>query len=1056
MRDLHFTQYEKELTAKIDTGTASWPDIVQFLMDFKFIEEKEGNKLFNGTHWIDESSPDAVIKENKYGKRYYSRCQDNILGADILTIDFDNKGSGRDSMVFALDQVKEEFKDYEYVCYTSYNHQNPLKDDGVDKFRIVLPFSEYCPKAQWLGRVESFKARFAHLNPDEASFKLAQGMYVPIMHPSRKDFAIAWHNTGKCFDWSELEYLSPAQVKKIQYTQTKSNVSSSEHKLYPDSILETANGSIRMGDVTKKVSGVKCPFHGDNSPTEFIEINTFTGRPFFHCKKCKTVHMSTEDESDDPTVGPVLKLKTKNPSTGSKSLELIKRAKAQVNSVDDLLDFGDEVDCSNITIVRDATRYVEQADKLLNFGDAELVFIRAPKGTGKTTALKRWVKEYKAVGKTVFLLGHRIYLLRYLGGEIEADHYHDVKDEITDAYAMSIDSLFKLDPDTDKPRDLVIIDEVEQVLQHIISKTFEDKRSVVFRNLQWLLKTAKRMVCLDADLTPEMTIDIISWLRNAGEEEKAYGYINGWMDNRTVEMYDSKNHLLALLMEDVAAGKNVYVPVGSRTFAEDIRTLLSFVEVNGQPVKTLCLTSTTNTTDEALAFIKNPTVESQKYQVIVASPTVSTGVSLDAIGKVHHFEAVYGFFNNRVYTYQDCDQAISRVRNREALVRVWIQSSDFKDSPTESELREDAKGREIETRRIALHGEKINLTEAEELYVKIFARIKFLQAEWMTNKREKFTFMKQQNGFTVIDVEHDKKVAATGKSILDIIDEVDDNRDARAIHAADDMDAAEYNMYKGDKNIGRDLKLAVRKYELRNWVVAERELTVDVIVDVEKNGLMSQSAKQRNAITNLNVLVKRDKKEREVGAGMPTDSHHRALEAGGLYEVCQVVGIDFKQVMLDQHELVQFKKAVLDAEKNSGNGSRKHRETVKEYKEATERLTFEISDSRIDALSNYVSLNLKGVNKAFGTRFRKPTDSDTKVKVWNGIFKPYGFGLKRVRVMVDGVKSAKHVIDCNDLLAEKALHIIQQVEVDNVPDNRFGASVEAPAVKFEKPKRSVI
>ena len=64
--------------------------------------------------------------------------------------------------------------------------------------------------------------------------------------------------------------------------------------------------------------------------------------------------------------------------------------------------------------------------------------------------------------------------------------------------------------------------------------------------------------------------------------------------------------------------------------------------------------------------------------MVLASPSISSGVDISFEDQEQKFDVVYGFFESNISTHFDCDQQLSRVRNPGS-VRVYVshQTSEF-------------------------------------------------------------------------------------------------------------------------------------------------------------------------------------------------------------------------------------------------------------------------------------------------------------------------------------------------------------------------------------------
>jgi hypothetical protein len=126
-------------------------------------------------------------------------------------------------------------------------------------------------------------------------------------------------------------------------------------------------------------------------------------------------------------------------------------------------------------------------------------------------------------------------------------------------------------------------------------------------------------------------------------------------------------------MQTLESNQTVYLAFNSK---KNAYKSFSTLEVAFPDKKGLYISSD-NTGDKAnKAFFSDVNIESQKYDYIVCTPSVSTGVSIDN----NHFDFVGGVFSANVNTANDCMQALGRVRNIEVL-HVFCEKR-FADKPT--------------------------------------------------------------------------------------------------------------------------------------------------------------------------------------------------------------------------------------------------------------------------------------------------------------------------------------------------------------------------------------
>ena len=271
----------------------SWENVVLFFTGgHQIIEDKEKSTFFNAARYKDPNdipnSSDDYTLEVYTNEIYAKRRKTNIIELDMLVLDYDEG--------ITIDDAKERFKDYEYVCYSSFSH---LKDGKTHKFRIILPLTKPIPVwssideygvttggSAWY-EIRSALETFA--GPcDPKSFEPNQIYAVPSAPPSRLGKAYSYHNAGNWLDWETFERIPFDQIdSSSEPINGGSVVPTSDQYLEPEQILQTAKVYLRVADVTGKVDNVRCPFHDDRNPSAFIKKVEATGNIFLYCHACQ-------------------------------------------------------------------------------------------------------------------------------------------------------------------------------------------------------------------------------------------------------------------------------------------------------------------------------------------------------------------------------------------------------------------------------------------------------------------------------------------------------------------------------------------------------------------------------------------------------------------------------------------------------------------------------------------------------------------------------------------------------------------------------------------------
>lgn len=348
-------------------------------------------------------------------------------------------------------------------------------------------------------------------------------------------------------------------------------------------------------------------------------------------------------------------------------------------------------------------------------------FLRSAKGTGKTELASELVRLWCSLdtrNRAVIVL-HRQTLVdataERLGMRAVMENRPFTEHHL--GWVVTVDSFGHITHDPEFT--LFIMDEVESVLSHLfIGGTLKDSvkgrganRSRVIQHVENYLHNAGMVLACDADLSA-IAYDYVCETR--GAFETASYFCNTYTgQHSTYEAYTYKgvNGLGALVRgvyNDLLDGKNVYVSTDSITKADQLYTLLmGYSSVKTDSVKravkrendtdgrgimndvirswggdikpiedleddTLLITSQSKGAKQK-AFMKdaNAYIKQHRPRLIISSPTIESGVSIDVAG---HFHTVYGIFGG-VMTPQAASQALLRVREMVSR-KVWVGNGD--------------------------------------------------------------------------------------------------------------------------------------------------------------------------------------------------------------------------------------------------------------------------------------------------------------------------------------------------------------------------------------------
>lgn len=291
-----------------------------------------------------------------------------------------------------------------------------------------------------------------------------------------------------------------------------------------------------------------------------------------------------------------------------------------------------------------------------------VIAISSAKGTGKTKMIAELVKGHRPM----LLLTHRVVLGRNLCRRLAIDYRADL-DKVDGRFINDqgytlrvgsvVDSLLAIHPGPFPPGSYdVVIDEVDQVLRHLLTSTTcnkDGKRVAILARFAKFISEARRVIVADADLTTNV-IRYLNAFRPAHEQP--------WLLSNEakptpwpvtfIESPDA-SEATAKLLATIQAGHKVFIATDSKALSKKLDRLIAKTGKSA-----LLLNSETSGGEVERDFIEEPDAHLSDWDVVIATPSMATGVSIEA----DYFETVYGVFQGASATDADMAQALARVR----------------------------------------------------------------------------------------------------------------------------------------------------------------------------------------------------------------------------------------------------------------------------------------------------------------------------------------------------------------------------------------------------------
>jgi hypothetical protein len=327
---------------------------------------------------------------------------------------------------------------------------------------------------------------------------------------------------------------------------------------------------------------------------------------------------------------------------------------------------------------------------------AKFIGIKSPKGTGKTQLLERLVKKAIQRQQWVLVISHRTRLVEVLcqkfglksiksGNQTQTLTFPDLA---IPGYGLCIDSLHPYSMAQFQAENwqdgVVIIDEVEQVLWHgLNSETCRYHRVAILKSFKTLMQNVLggngKVIVADADLS-DISIDYLRTL--AGVEQAPFIIKNDWKPSpeEAWQVYSYSGNTPKQLVKDleqhIAEGGKPFVCLSAQTTASQwgTCTLEGYLKTQFPQKQILRIDSESlaDPTHPAYGCMNHFNQVLKRYDIVLASPAIETGVSIDLKG---HFTSVWGIAQG-IQSENSVRQALSRVR--ENIPRfLWVATHGF-------------------------------------------------------------------------------------------------------------------------------------------------------------------------------------------------------------------------------------------------------------------------------------------------------------------------------------------------------------------------------------------
>ncbi|MGA4047913.1 plasmid replication protein, CyRepA1 family [Ralstonia nicotianae] len=636
-------------------------------------------------------------------------------------------------------------------------------------------------------------------------------------------------------------------------------------ELLPTEAINLADGSVMALGAAPFGASIHCPEHIDRNPSAFI-VKSEEGNRGVYCHRCAaTFWMRNGKRRRRPTGHDFYQIE-----------EIVLRNEHEENPAN-VYD-EDEAPQGLFDMALAQRAHFSMTKRLLPAIPVHegVTFIRSPKGSGKSEQVDKLVAHYRRQGQSVLLVGHRQALLRAnaerfgLTCYMYADGSRVRNNKPSPYYAICLDSMAKLLTPEFNKYDVVILDESEQIFSHLTGGTLKEKRRDCYMQLFHYLAVAKAVIVADADLGP-ITIE---GLRQAmGPNAGYHFYLNGYREaQRDFHHYGSETHLMQEMLQAIRNGGRHYVSTNSIRKAEELQEAIR-QQIGAHP-KVMLVTSETVGRDEVQAFIADIKRAILDYDVVIATPTLGTGIDITFEDNAQHIDTVFGFFVSRVNTHFDVDQQIARVRHPKA-IKVWV-------SPEEYQFETEPEVILYEARMSgALNDAVIGYEHSgarvfDETYLNVYAHVMAVGRASKNALRQNLLELRARNGWNVVYVDIDKDEADVGKEVHREAKAAVKAAQIRDVCGAERLDPEAYDvMSESAAPMRKSDEDAMRRYEIERFY--GEDVSPRLVVQDDDGRYRPKLRLLETYLSSVGELVVQDLRDAERSVIL-TDAKKRALK----------------------------------------------------------------------------------------------------------------------------------------------------------------------------------
>ncbi|MFK7822760.1 MAG: plasmid replication protein, CyRepA1 family [Oligoflexales bacterium] len=368
----------------------------------------------------------------------------------------------------------------------------------------------------------------------------------------------------------------------------------------------------------------------------------------------------------------------------------------------------------------------------------------------------------------------------------------------------------------------VAIDEISKVLDHICGKTVEDQEGIL-ATVKKMLASTPQILLADADASDHL----IEQIHELAPDRKitVFNPTEAPMDHVQVKLCSNKDAGMEYVERLALEKKKVLVAMDSKIQSENLARICK-----KKGLKVLCVTSETKSfCSKVGSWVINPSQESKKYDVVIYTSAVDSGVSVVS----DHFDETVGIFRG-VITPDSIIQMMGR--NRKA--KQWfLVCEPFRHTVFGNSRTEKADAAKLSSIKTSLEaGNKPvsvpSLTDLDKLMISSEHRNQKLKQDYFVSLQ----VMLEQKGYNVNRVERPKDML---KKIKESLKDANSDRvqeSVETILATEAPEESDYIRLKSQYTITEEQAWKIKRFEVENSLGKTDLSSDDVLFSLDNGG----------------------------------------------------------------------------------------------------------------------------------------------------------------------------------------------------------------------------